>query len=116
MKFLKNSIALLFLFLLLGNCKKGESKPVVPSNLAITTHVSTDGSGNVTFTATADNAISYTFDFGNGVTQTNSSGSITYQYTLEGNNSYTVTITATGSDGQSTKKPFCTIEFSGLLV
>ncbi len=106
MKFLKNAIALPLLFLLLGNCKKGESKPANPSNLSITTHVSTDGSGTVTFTATADNTVSYTFDFGNGVTQTSPSGSTTYKYTAEGYNSYTVTITATGIDGQTTKKSF----------
>ncbi|MEP7252480.1 MAG: family 16 glycosylhydrolase [Ginsengibacter sp.] len=107
MKFLKNTIATGLLFLMITSCKKGESKPAeAPSNLAITTHVSTDGSGTVNFTATADNAVSYLFDFGNGEAKTATTGNLTYTYTAEGYTSYTVTVTATGSGGQTTKKSF----------
>ncbi len=93
-----------FLFLMLASCKKGESKPPAPSNLEVTTKISTDGSGKVTFTATADNTVSFTYEFGNGVTKTVPSGVIDYVYTTAGSNTYTVIVTATNSSGQSIKK------------
>lgn len=104
MKCLKKSVALLLLFLMLGSCKKGESKPQSPSNLEVTTKIRTDGSGKVTFTATAHNAVSFTYDFGNGVVKTTPSGIIDYQYNNSGSNTYTVIVTASNSSGQSIKK------------
>ena len=35
-----------------------------PSNLTVTAVPSTDGSGNVAFTATATNAVTYDYEFG----------------------------------------------------
>lgn len=88
-------------------CKKGgsNSTPVVaPSNLTISATVSADSSGNVSFNATADNAVSYSFDLGDGNSKTSYTGTLTYQYTQVGTNSYTVTVTATGSTGLTAKK------------
>lgn len=104
MKNLKHLLALLFLFLILASCKKAQSKPPAPSNLEITTNISTDGSGKVTFTSTADNTVSFTYEFGDGVIKTVSSGMIDYKYTSAGSNTYTVTVTATNYTSQSTKK------------
>ncbi|MBU6308059.1 MAG: beta-glucanase precursor, partial [Bacteroidetes bacterium] len=56
----------------------GEKKPppnnTAPTNLTLTAQVSSDNSGNVSFVATATNAVSYDFDFGNGIFQTVVSG------------------------------------------
>ncbi|MBL0334156.1 MAG: family 16 glycosylhydrolase [Chitinophagaceae bacterium] len=88
-----------------GSCKKdknpsGNSNPL--SNLVITAVVSTDNSGNVAFTATATNAVSYDFDYGNGVSQTVSGGVITYQYLASG--TFTINVTAKNSSGQTLSK------------
>ncbi len=75
-----------------------------PANLVITAVPATDGSGKVDFTAKADNAASYVFEFGNGDIKTVPSGIITYQYTLAGTNTYKVIATATSSTGGTIKK------------
>jgi Glycosyl hydrolases family 16/PKD domain len=109
MRHLKNSVVLLCLFFVLSSCKKSSSNngatTNVPSNLVVTATASTDGSGNVAFTATADNAVSYTYEFGDGSsTATVATGSTTYKYTVTGTNTYTVTVTATSSSGGTLKK------------
>jgi beta-glucanase (GH16 family) len=108
MKYYATRKVLLFFFCVLCSCKKGGADngtmKISPSNLMVNAVVSTDGSGNVSFTATADNAVSYAYEFGNGDTKTTVSGSINYQYTTVGTTTYTVTVTATGSTGLTTKK------------
>jgi beta-glucanase (GH16 family) len=108
MKFLKHSLVLLIAFFVMDSCKKAESNngtiKTPPSNLAVTAIVSSDGTGKVAFTATADNAVSYAYEFGNGSTKTEASGAVNYQYTDEGTHTYTVTVTATSSSGLSIKK------------
>lgn len=108
MKFIKCSAPLLFACFILVNCKKAESNNIPvktpPSNLAVTAFVNADESGNVSFTATADNAATYFFDFGNGATKTETSGIVNYQYSEEGTKKYTVTVTATSSTGLSINK------------
>lgn len=91
--------------LIAGSCKKdknpsGNNTP--PSNLTVSAVVSTDNSGNVAFTATATNAVSYDFDYGNGVFQTVAGGVVTYQYPSSG--TYTVNVTAKSSGGQTLSK------------
>jgi beta-glucanase (GH16 family) len=100
----KLTIFLPALFLFWASCSKKDSAPapVPPSNLTISTVISTDSSGNVTFTATADHAVSYDFDFGNNIKQLGTTGSLVYKYPFSG--SFTVTVTAFGSDGQSVYK------------
>ncbi len=99
---------LLFCFLHLISCgKKGNDNNInqaAPANLIINSVVSQDGSGNVAFTAMADNAVSYLYDFGNGATQAVSSGAINYQYTTAGSKTYAITVTALSSSGKTITK------------
>lgn len=75
-----------------------------PSNLNVTAVVANDGSGLVSFTATAENTSSYLFDYGNGVIETVASGIVSHQYTSVGTQNYKVSVTATGSLGANLKK------------
>ena len=58
-----------------------------------------NGDGLVTFTATADNALAYQFDFGDGRSETVSSGVYTHTYTKSGVNPFTVIVSAVGTAG-----------------
>jgi PKD repeat protein len=94
------SLSFFISFLFLACSKKSSSDDAVPpSNLTLSAVVSSDNSGNVSFTATATNAISYEYDFGNGVFQTSVNGSATYRYPASGN--YTVRVTAKSRSGQT---------------
>jgi beta-glucanase (GH16 family) len=107
MKFYKTLASLFFVYFLFVSCKKAGADSVaelLPTNLSLAANVSVDGSGTVVFTATATNAVSYAFEFGNGQVRTVASGVTTYQYTTTGNNTYTVTVTATGSSGAAITK------------
>lgn len=102
--------------ILLSACKEKEyvlGDLKAPTNLAITAVVkgvttatpNGDGSGDVTFTVTADNALSYKIDYD----ATNAldlvylpTGSITKKYTTLGTNTYKVTAVAYGRGGTST--------------
>jgi len=70
-----------------------------PTNLVVNATVAQDSTGNVNFTATAGNAVSYDFDFGNGIIQTVASGVVTYKYPQSG--AYTVNVIARSSSGQT---------------
>jgi beta-glucanase (GH16 family) len=74
----------------------------VPTNLNLSAVVSTDNSGNVTFTATATNATNYDFNFGNGAFQLVPSGTITYKYAASG--TYNVIVIAKNAAGASASK------------
>jgi hypothetical protein len=83
---------------------------IPPSNLNITAEIigqdnanpDGDGSGQVIFTATAENAITYRFNFGDGSADKSApSGAITHRFTQNGLNTYTVTLIATGLGGIS---------------
>lgn len=58
-----------------------------------------DGSGEVTFTATAQGAMTYKFIFENGTEITTASGSYTHQFSETGTKIYTVNIIAYGPGG-----------------
>ncbi len=64
-----------------------------------------DGTGFVTFTASATNAITYSFDFGDGNdVKVAPDGNITYRFSQNGVNTYYVNIHAVGTGGlQATK-------------
>jgi hypothetical protein len=109
MKYIKLSIVSVILSLVFvgASCKKssgGDGNQTAPTDLNVTATVSTDGSGTVAFTATATNAVSYDYEFGNGAILTVASGVTSYQYTLLGSNTYTVTVTAKSSSGLTAKK------------
>lgn len=91
-----------FAFSACGKSSPDNTNNTPPSNLTLSALVSTDNSGNVSFTAAATNAVSYDFDFGNGVYQTVPSGVVTYKYTISG--SYTVTVVAKSAGGQTISK------------
>ncbi|TKC00619.1 family 16 glycosylhydrolase [Pedobacter cryophilus] len=107
MGYFKN-IGLIFLLFISTSCKKADSgkgsSQTAPTNLVITATPNTNGSGNVSFKATADNAVAYTYELGNGTIKSAATGIIDYQYTLVGNNTYTVSVTATSSTGLTLKK------------
>ena len=99
-------LSLLFLscILLSASCHKKGSTPAnpAPTNLTLNAVVSTDNSGNVSFTASATNAVTYDFDYGNGIFATVPSGVVTYKYTASG--TYTVNVIAKSSGGQTISK------------
>lgn len=90
--------------LLFAGCKKSTTTVVDegPANLNVSAVVSSDNSGNVNFTATASNAISFDYDYGNGNYQTVASGIVTYQYPASG--TYSVNVIAKSSTGKTTSK------------
>lgn len=102
---MKHLIRLNLLWLLVAGCGKekgGNTNNTPPSNLTVNAVVSTDNSGNVSFTATASNAVTYEFGYGNGIFQTVPSGVVTYKYPASG--TYTVTVVAKGAGGQTISK------------
>ena len=108
MRYSKNIAALLFLFsfLIAGSCKKENNNTggTAPTNLNVNAVVSIDGTGNVSFTATATNAVTYDFEFGDGIVETAATGITTHRYTLSGTNTFTVKVTAKSSSGASINK------------
>jgi hypothetical protein len=99
-----------FISILISSCKKNETAAIIepvkvaPTNLVINATVSTDGSGKVAFTAKADNASSYRFEFGNGETLDDPTGVVNYRYTESGSKTYTVNVIATSSSGLTINK------------
>jgi hypothetical protein len=58
-----------------------------------------DGSGIVTISAQATNALQYKIYFGNGDSDMTYSGTATYKYTTIDTNTYTITVNAIGTGG-----------------
>ena len=99
------SLVLIMSVLVIFSCgKKGNTgnNDITPTDLMVNATVSNDSSGNVSFSATAKNAVSYFFDFGNGVFQTLATGDVTYKYRASG--TYTVIVIAKSSGGQTVSK------------
>ena len=83
------------LFVILLSCSEEKTPEfVTPSNLVVTSDISNDGSGKVTFGATASNASSFTFAFGDGTAQESITGMVVKIYEMGGQNTYSVTVTA----------------------
>jgi hypothetical protein len=61
-----------------------------------------DGTGIVVFTSSAENALNYTYDFGDGRTGSTFNGVIEHRFVELGVISYNVTVTATGTGGAAT--------------
>jgi beta-glucanase (GH16 family) len=97
-------IGFLFSCLLIGACGEKETPPnnTPPSNLTVTAQVNPDNSGTVSFSATATNAVSYDFDFGNGIYSTVATGSVSYRYPTSG--TYIVNVIAKSGSGLTTSK------------
>jgi len=114
MKKIKYVIAFLSLALIFNSCEEetfefGDIK--TPSNIQIVTDIAGadannpngDGSGEVNFSVTSDNAISYKFIY-NGVEELVPSGNKTYTFGTTGLHTYEVTIIALGTAGVSSSE------------
>jgi len=107
MKYFKIIFSLLALTLLLTSCQDddlGLEAMLVPSNILVDTQISTDGSGIVMFNVSADNALTYKFNFGDGTTGTTLDGSYEKRFSKNGLNTYYVTAIAYGKGGISSSK------------
>lgn len=94
---------------------------IVPSNLSVSFEIegqdadnpNGDGSGFVNFTASADNAITYRFIFGDNTSdEVTPYGDVRHRYNLTGVNTYTVSVIASGIAGTSTTTSFTIDVFS----
>ena len=102
---------------LISSCQKDShdiGNLTAPSNLQVNyslagaddTHPNGDGSGMANFTADADNALSYTFDFGDGKDKVIApGGTVTHQFSLNGLVKYNVLVVAIGTGGIITTQP-----------
>lgn len=107
MKYLKLIFSLLAIALLFSGCQDDDltlDTILVPSNLTINSIISDDGSGIVEFNATADNTITYKYNFSDGTSAVTASGSVSKRFTRVGLNSYLVTVVAFGKGGVSSSK------------
>ncbi len=108
-------VTLIGLVLFTSGCQKeyelGELK--TPTNVNITYEIvgaddenpNGDGSGMVNFTATANNAITFNFDFGDGKdSQISADGKVTHQFSINGVITYNVTVSAVGTGGITSSK------------
>lgn len=108
---------LLPLVALVSSCgKDGPAPPTTPAptNIAVTAVVNPDNSGNVNFSATAANATTYEYDFGNGVYQTVPTGVVLYRYPATG--TYTVNVLAKNSSGTVSKSVLVNVTVAQSLV
>lgn len=111
MKNIKFNIAILFsLVTLVFSCQEDDAtigSITAPNNISISAEVvgidalnpNGDGSGLVNITASANNAISYKFDFGDGLSEVAPSGITTHRFSKVGVNTYTVVVNAIGTGG-----------------
>lgn len=112
MKILIKLLPVYILAVIVGfvSCKKDKysfGNLNAPSNLSLTATITGadagnpagDGSGKVMVNVTANNALTYNIDFGDGTTRVVPSGNIEYQYTTTGTHDYTITVNAIGTGG-----------------
>ncbi|MCB7482048.1 family 16 glycosylhydrolase [Christiangramia sediminis] len=71
-----------------------------------------DGSGQVRFSATADNTLTYKFVYGDGFSDVIGGGEVTHPFTTNGVNDYTVAVIAYGPGGNSTSETVTVTVFS----
>ena len=112
MKKIKNIYIILFSVLTaFFGCQEKEYEfgdVITPSNIVITANIAGvdtnnpygDGTGFVDFTVTADNALSYKFNYGDGTEiESVPSGIVTKRFSITDINTYTVIVTAIGTGG-----------------
>lgn len=103
-KIIFSLFAIAFMVISCQNDDLGLETMLVPSNIVVDTQISTDGSGIVLFNISADNAITYKFNFGDGTTGTSLDGTYTKRFSKNGLNTYVVTAIAYGKGGISSSK------------
>jgi hypothetical protein len=107
---IKSIIIVLVLLIGIAACRKTDysfGNIKTPSNIVITTAIqgantanpTGDGSGNVTITVSATDAITYKIYFGNGDSVLTPIGAASYKYTVLDTNTYTITVNAIGTGG-----------------
>lgn len=106
-------VVILFAF---SGCQKDDYSMgalTTPSNLTLTYEIVGadaenpfgDGSGQVNFTASADNAITYNFEFGDGKdNQIAADGKVSHVFSLNGLNTFNVSVFAVGTGGLQSSK------------
>ena len=122
---MKNLFSKLFLFIavIFIGCQEEDysfGEIVAPTNLAIEYVIEGqsaefpdgDGSGIVTFTASADDAISYKYIFSDGTNQLSTSGVFLKRFSQNGTFSYEVTVIANGRGGVASTKTISVTVFS----
>jgi len=109
----KITISLITFSMILLGCQEDDftvGDIIVPSNVAIsaeivgvdTTNPNGDGTGTVHFTATANDAITYQYNFGDNTDVVVApSGDVTHRFSITGLNTYSVTVVASGTGGIS---------------
>ena len=114
MKNLKYIFVSVLIFSLFTGCQDDDYEMIpliAPSNIqfsfeivgADTNNPNGDGTGEVKFTAKADNAITYIFKFSDNTDAVSASGSVSHRFSKVGVNQYTATVIASGVGGlQST--------------
>ncbi|WP_299242672.1 glycoside hydrolase family 16 protein [uncultured Aquimarina sp.] len=124
MKKLKYSLGIFILLaFLFSGCQEDDvsvGEIVAPSNIQVTVDIvgadpnnpNGDGSGTVNFSATADNAITYTYVF-NGTAESSPSGNRSYNFSVTGVSTYVVTVIAVGTGGVSSST---TVEVDVLVL
>jgi len=107
MKYFKIIFSLLAIVVLFSSCQDDDltlGTILVPSNLQVTTEISDDGSGEVKFQATANDALTYKYIFSDGTTAFSAEGEVVKRFTRVGLNKYLVTVIAFGKGGVSSSK------------
>jgi hypothetical protein len=114
-----NQYGIIFLFGLIiisAGCQKNDYQLgdlVAPTNVTLTYEIvgadaenpNGDGSGKVNFTATADHAITFNFDFGDGKdNEVDGDGKVSHTFSLNGINTFNVTVYAVGTGGITSNK------------
>jgi beta-glucanase (GH16 family) len=102
MKYSGIIMVLFFIGIAVGCGSDDAEVKLQPANLTIDKVVSTDGSGVVTFEATAENANRYLFIFGDGTNQESADGKISHTYRVSDN--YFVQVIAYSKDNLSADK------------
>ncbi|MGB3608117.1 MAG: PKD domain-containing protein [Psychroserpens sp.] len=106
--------SMLPLFLLVNSCQDEDQEfgdVIAPTNLMLTfdiagadaTNPNGDGTGLVTFSASADNALAYRYNFGDNTNvELANNGNVSHRFSLTGLNTYNVTVIASGTGGITT--------------
>lgn len=107
------SLIVVLILLVFNSCQEEDQvfgDVIAPSNITLTfsiagqdtTNPNGDGSGIVDFTATADDAITFIYSFGDGTDNVSApNGTASHRFTQLGLNSYNVTVIASGTGGAS---------------
>ena len=107
MKYFKIIFSLLAISLMFSSCQDddlGLDTITVPSNIQVTTVISDDGSGEVRFQASANDALTYKYIFSDGTSAVSAGGGVVKRFTRVGLNQYLVTVIAYGKGGVSSSK------------